>query len=62
MSNFPMPTDNIKFFDGDITLVDLKAFGFFECEIIAPSNLNRPLLQTKVKNNEKFLTMPLLGR
>lgn len=62
MANFPMPTDNIKFFDGDITLVDPETFGFFECEVIAPSNLNRPLLQTKVKINERILTMAPLGR
>jgi hypothetical protein len=62
MANLPMPVDNIKYFEGDITLIDPDAFGFFECEIITPKNLNRPLLQTKIKINNNNVTMAPLGK
>ena len=62
MSEFPMPIDNITYFEGDITLINSEAFGFFECEVIPPDNLKRPLLQTKVKNNGELLTMAPLGK
>lgn len=61
MANYPMPTDDIKFFEGDITLIKPDAFGFFECEVTTPKNLNRPLLLTKVKNNNSNLTLAPLG-
>jgi hypothetical protein len=61
MANFPMPSDNIQFFEGDITLINPDAFGFFECEITTPPNLNRPLLQTRVNNNGRKSTISPLG-
>jgi hypothetical protein len=51
MLNNQMPIGNIKFFEGDITQIDPNVFGFFKCEIIAPDNLNIPILQTKVKTS-----------
>lgn len=63
MANCSMPSDNIKYFEGDITVIDPDAFGFFECEVITPSKdiLNRPVLQTKVKVKNNILTIAPLG-
>ena len=62
MSKFPMPVGNITYFEGDILKLDNKAFGFFEVEVSAPDNLNRPLLQTKVKTSGGLRTVAALGK
>jgi hypothetical protein len=62
MANFPMPVNNIMYFEGDITKVNPEAFGFFECKVTTPEYLERPLLQTKVKINSKNSTVAPLGK
>jgi len=57
----PMPVGNITFFEGDISKVDKKAFGFFEVEITAPDNLDIPILQTKIKVGNQIRTVSPLG-
>jgi len=47
MKTFEMPIGNIKFFEGNILNIEPKAFGFFECKVIAPKNLKYPILQIK---------------
>jgi hypothetical protein len=61
MKEYPMPIGNITYFEGDILNIDSNAFGFFECEITAPDNLNRPLLQTKVETKGGDRTVAPLG-
>lgn len=61
MKEYPMPIGNITYFEGDILNIDREAFGFFECEITAPDNLNRPLLQTKVETKGGDRTVAPLG-
>ena len=34
-----VPTGKIKFFEGDISKIDPKAFGFFYCKITTPKYL-----------------------
>lgn len=43
-------TGEIKFFEGDITKLFpwSELFGFFKVEITAPTNLEHPILQTKM--------------
>jgi hypothetical protein len=50
----------VKFF-GDIRKIEPNAFGFFYCEIIAPDNLEHPILQTHVKVNKGIRTIAPLG-
>lgn len=50
MKNFPMPTGNPTFFEGDIRQIEPKAFGFFYVKITAPKTIEAPILMTKHKN------------
>jgi DNA polymerase type B, organellar and viral len=50
MLNYPMPVGSPVYFEGDITLIEKKPFGFFEVEVIAPEGLNIPILQTIFKS------------
>lgn len=62
MSKFPMPVGKVTYFEGNILDFMSNPFGFFEVEITAPDNLNRPLLQTKVINKSGLRTMAPLGQ
>ena len=62
MKNFDMPIGKPTFFEGDIRLIDQNAFGFFFCNIIAPENLDHPILQTHVKTNDGVRTIAPLGQ
>ncbi len=62
MRNFPMPVDNLNYFEGNIRNFDKDAFGFFYCEIETPDNLDHPILQTHVKTNEGIRTISALGK
>src|SRR6267378_4001226 len=53
MQNCDMPTGHPIFFKGDIRVTDPNAFGFFYCNIIAPDNLNEPIIQTHVTINKE---------
>jgi hypothetical protein len=57
MKEFDMPTGNPVYFQGDIRAIDKNAFGFFFCKIIAPENLNHPILQTHVKISNGIRTV-----
>src|SRR6266404_476923 len=57
-----MPTGHPIFFKGDIRVTDPNAFGFFYCNIIAPENLNEPIIQTHVKTNNGLRTIAPLGK
>ena len=62
MNNFDMPVGKMKFFEGDILKIDPKAFGFFECKVIAPNNLKHPILQTKLDTGNGIRTISPLGK
>ena len=62
MKSMSMPVGNITFFDGDITKINKNAFGFFNVEIIAPDNLNHPILQTRVDTGNGLRTVAPLGK
>lgn len=61
MHNNFMPTGNPIYFEGDILKIDSNSFGFFEVKVIAPDNLNIPILQTKIKINNLNKTVAPLG-
>jgi hypothetical protein len=64
MTNFPMPVGNPIFFEGDILSNNNKnvnPFGIFEVNIQTPSNLNVPLLQTRIKTIDGYKTISPLG-
>jgi len=48
----PMPVGDPVYFEGDITKVDLNAFGFFEVDVETPRDLNIPILQIRVKTEK----------
>ena len=56
-----MPVGNPTFFEGDIRKIDLNAFGFFYCKIIAPNDIKHPILQTRVKINGTYKTIAPIG-
>jgi DNA polymerase type B, organellar and viral len=62
MQSQPMPVGNPTYFEGDIRKIDPNAFGFFYCKIIAPDNLEHPILQTHVKTSNGIRTMAPLGQ
>jgi DNA polymerase type B, organellar and viral len=61
MLNFDMPVGTPTYFEGDISKSDPNAFGFFNVEVTAPIDLNRPILQTRVKTKTGFRTIAPLG-
>ena len=46
-----MPGGNVQFIKGELNLNDKNIFGFFKAEIIAPDDLNIPVLPIKYKGN-----------
>jgi hypothetical protein len=62
MFQFDMPVGKPVYFEGDILALDPKAFGFFFCNIIAPDNLQHPIIQTHVKTNNGVRTVAALGK
>lgn len=56
-----MPIGQPTYFEGDIRLIDPNAFGFFYCEIIAPDDINHPIIQTHVKTNKGIRTISPIG-
>jgi DNA polymerase type B, organellar and viral len=61
MKNFDMPIGKPTFFEGDIRKFNKNAFGFFFCNILAPENLNEPIIQTHVNTSEGIRTIAPLG-
>jgi DNA polymerase type B, organellar and viral len=62
MKQCDMPIGNPNLFKGDIRAIDSNTFGFFYCNIIAPDNLNEPIIQTHVKTNNGLRTIAPLGQ
>jgi hypothetical protein len=61
MSKFDMPVGKPIYFEGDITVIEPDAFGFFYCEIITPNNIKHPIIQTHVKTKGGLRTMAPVG-
>lgn len=61
MANNPMPVGKPNYFQGDIRKFKADAFGFFFCNIIAPNNLQHPIIQTHVETNNGIRTISALG-
>ena len=62
MDQFDMPIGKPIYFQGNIRAIDPNAFGFFYCNIIAPDDLNHPIIQTHVKVNKGIRTVAPLGQ
>jgi len=62
MAKMPLPVGKVQYFEGNIFDLNPDAFGMFLCEVEAPKNLDRPLLLTRVKINNKFSTVAPLGK
>jgi hypothetical protein len=56
-----IPVGNPTYFSGDITKINVDAFGFFYCKIIAPDDIKHPILQTHVKTNNGTRTVSPIG-
>jgi DNA polymerase type B, organellar and viral len=56
-----MPIGVPTYFEGDISIIDPNAFGFFYCKIIAPDNIKHPILQTHVKTKSGLRTIAPKG-
>jgi thiol-disulfide isomerase/thioredoxin len=61
MSYQYMPVGQCRKFTGDIRQIDSKAFGFFNVEIIAPSEIKHPIIQTRVKTSNGLRTVSPVG-
>jgi hypothetical protein len=61
MDEFDMPIGKPILFEGDIRIVDPEAFGFFYCNIIAPDNLDHPIIQTHIKTDAGIRSVAPLG-
>jgi hypothetical protein len=57
-----MPVGKPTLFQGNIRAINKDAFGFFYCEIIAPDNLEHPIIQTHVKINNMTRTIAPIGQ
>lgn len=61
MKNYPMPTGNPVYFEGDILKYEDKPYGFFEVIVETPKDLKIPLLQKRIKTNNVNKTVTPLG-
>ena len=61
MANLELPIGKPIAFDGDITIVNPDAYGFFYCKIISPHNLIHPFLQRRIKTPDGVRTISGLG-
>ena len=60
MKECPMPVGNPTYFEGDITFIEDKPFGFFEVEVKSP-NIKIPILQLRVKTKAGTRTVAPIG-
>ena len=61
MNNCKLPIGSPTYFEGDITLTDPDAFGFFNCKITCPDNLKHPIIQTHIKTSDGIRTIAPVG-
>jgi hypothetical protein len=61
MAKMPMPVGKPIAFEGNIRLISPKAYGFFNCIITSPLNLEHPILQRRIKTTEGIRTVAGLG-
>ncbi len=61
MKEFKYPIGNPTYFEGDINKTESNPFGFFYCNIQAPSNLLHPILQLHHKTEGGVRTISPLG-
>ncbi|KAH7916880.1 hypothetical protein BV22DRAFT_1027292, partial [Leucogyrophana mollusca] len=62
LKSMDMPIGDITFFEGDITKIEDKPFGFFECEVETPENLKHPILQCRINTGNGIRTVAPLGK
>ena len=60
MKQYPMPVGYPTFFEGDITLIEEKPFGFFEVDVRSPI-IKIPLLQLRIKTKSGIRTIAPIG-
>jgi DNA polymerase type B, organellar and viral len=58
IAKFDMPVGKITYFEGDISKIDNKAFGFFKVNITTPDYLYAPIIQTRVKTKYEGVSGP----
>ena len=61
MAFTPMPIGKGKAFQGDIRLINPKAYGYFYCKITCPDNINDPILQRRIETSEGLRTIAGTG-
>lgn len=61
MANYDMPVGIKTYFNGDITKFKDNPFGFFNCEVEAPTNLKHPILQLHVNTKKGPRTISPVG-
>ena len=61
MAFTPMPIGKGKAFQGDIRLINPKAYGYFYCKITCPDNINNPILQRRIETSEGLRTIAGTG-
>jgi hypothetical protein len=52
----------ITYFEGDISLIDSKAFGFFNVDVESPEYLEHPILQLHYNSGRSIRTISPLGK
>jgi hypothetical protein len=62
MKEYPMPTGNPTYFEGDISQIEKKPFGIFEVEVESPKDINIPLLQLRYKTDKGLRTIAPKGK
>jgi len=61
MQNKNFPIGNPTYFEGDIRKYDAESFGFFQCKVVAPTDLNHPIIQLHVKTKAGTRTLSPTG-
>jgi len=61
MKNKNFPIGNPTYFEGNIRKYQEYAFGFFYCQVVAPTNLIHPILQLHVKTKSGLRTISPTG-
>jgi phage antirepressor YoqD-like protein len=61
MANCKLPSGKPTYFEGDITLHDKEAFGFFYCKVNAPKDLLHPIIQLHIKTKGGIRTIAPTG-